>query len=934
MNAADSHLFNAAFIDDLYEAYLADPNEVSPEWRAYFAKVQDEDKNRAEIPHAPVQARFAALAKQSVPAFAMQQSSGIQDSDKVLKQNAVLRLVNYYRVLGHEAARLDPLEQHERPYIADLTLEAHGLSNADLDTVFNTGSFFGFEEAPLRKIIETLESIYCGTIGAEYMHLSDTRKKRWIQERLESAPISLKSGSGFDTECRLQILERLTAAEGLEHYLDRTYVGQKRFSLEGGESLIPLMDNAIQRAGGHGVKEIVIGMAHRGRLNVLVNIMGKSVKDLFSEFEGYVNPELSSGDVKYHQGYSSDVMTPGGPVHLALAFNPSHLEIINPVVEGSVRARQDRRGDMAHNEVLPILIHGDAAFSGQGVVMETLALSQTHGYKTGGTLHLVINNQIGFTTNPFDSRSTQYCTDVAKMVGAPIFHVNGDDPEAVIFIANLALDYRMAFNMDVVIDLVCYRRHGHNEVDEPFVTQPAMYGKIKQHASTPVRYAEHLVKEGVLSAEDAQNMAEQYRAALKARDKVMRRELTEFPYSVDWKPYLNTHWTDSTSTRISAEDYKRLGIKLSEYPEGFKLHRTVERLMSNRLSMANNEMPTDWGFAEGLAYARLIDAGFPIRLSGQDCGRGTFAHRHAVLHDQETGEKYIPLQNIKPDQSRFLVINSLLSEEAVLGFEFGYASSDPESLVIWEAQFGDFANGAQVVFDQFLSSSDAKWRRMCGLAVFLPHGYDGQGPEHSSARLERYLQLCAENNMQVCVPSTPAQFFHMICRQSMRPYRKPLIVMTPKSLLRDKRSTSPIEDFTDNEYRLIIDDAQIQEPKKVKRVLLCAGQVYFKLVDERASRGMDEDVAIVRIEQLYPFPRVDINHLIDRYGADKQWFWVQEEPRNQGAWRFLSARMPKEIDIRYAGRLSSASPAVGYMKIHQQQLEELLNQSFDLEYEG
>lgn len=932
MNSSDSILFNAAFIDTLYETFLSDPGQLGADWRAYFAKLQAEESG-LDIPHAPIQAHFAALAREGGATLTATENC-LEQAERVLKQNAVLRLINYYRVRGHEVADLDPLGLYKKPQLEDLNLEAQGLGAADLDTVFNTGSFFAFSEAPLRRIVSTLQQVYCGTIGAEYMHLSDTRKKRWLQERLEvelSRPHEM-----LGAECQLQILERLTAAEGLEHYLDKTYVGQKRFSLEGGESLIPLLDHAIQRGGERGVKEIVIGMAHRGRLNVLVNVMGKSTQALFSEFEGYVNPDLSSGDVKYHQGYSSDVMTPGGPVHLALAFNPSHLEIIGPVVEGSVRARQERRGDKAHNEVLPILIHGDAAFSGQGVVMETLNLSETHGYKTGGTLHIVVNNQIGFTTSdPFDSRSSLYCTDVAKMVRAPIFHVNADNPEAVIFVANLALDYRMAFNQDVVIDLICYRRKGHNEVDEPFVTQPMMYRKIKALPTLREHYAEKLVHEGVIEPAAAETLVHQYFAALKARDNVMRRQLTKFPYGVNWKPYLSGKWTDKADTALCYEDWQRLGARITQWPPHIRLHRTVERLMNNRRAMLAGEQPADWGFAETLAYARLLDAGYPVRLSGQDCARGTFAHRHAVLHDQTTGETYLPLQHVSEEQARFLVINSMLSEEAVLAFEFGYASSEPETLVIWEAQFGDFANGAQVVFDQFLSSSEAKWRRLCGLTVYLPHGYDGQGPEHSSARPERYLQLCAEDNMQVCVPSTPAQFFHLICRQMLRPCRKPLIVMTPKSLLRDKRSTSPREEFLDGEFHLVIDDADIADKQQVKRVLFCAGQVYFKLLDERARRGMTDSVAIVRVEQLYPFPRAALAQLVDAYGLNTvQWFWVQEEPRNQGAWRFIFARMPKELNLNYAGRLASASPAVGYMKIHQQQLDELLNQAFDLDYSG
>ena len=962
-----SHLFNGDFIEGLYEAYLENPNQVSATWRSYFERLQAEGNPRVDdVPHGPVRERFShpnnGIAAPTLPlpdstlgapvlhfmgetdetappSFARQAAMQVPHTALSLaaveKQNAVLRLINYYRVRGHEAAKIEPLHLRSPRKVSDLDPGYHHLTEADLDQVFSTGSFYGFRQGTLRDIHRTLKRVYCGTIGAEYMHITDTRKKRWIQKRLESR--LSKSSLNLDTECKLQILERLTAAEELERFLHTQYVGQKRFSLEGGESLIPLLDEAIQDAGKYGIKEVIIGMAHRGRLNVLVNILGKSSSELFSEFEGKYTDRGGSGDVKYHQGYSSDVMTPGGPVHLALAFNPSHLEIINPVVEGSVRARQERRHDKAHNEVLPLLIHGDAAFSGQGVVMETLNLSQTRGYKTGGTLHVIINNQIGFTTSePFDSRSTLHCTDVAKMVQAPIFHVNSDDPEAVIFVTHLALEYRMKFNMDVVIDLICYRRHGHNETDEPMATQPMMYQKILKHPTTPTLYAEKLVAEGVISAVDAENISHQYRAALKARDRVTKRKFESFEFGVNWKPYAGKRWTEPTAHPATAELLQRLASRLTTWPEDFVLHRTVEKIMTNRREMAAGNLPLDWGFAETLAYATLLEAGYPIRLSGQDSGRGTFAHRHAVLHNQSKPGTYLPLQHLSARQAPFLVINSLLSEEAVLGFEFGYASSEPESLVIWEAQFGDFANGAQVVFDQFLSSSEAKWGRLCGLTMYLPHGYDGQGPEHSSARLERYLQLCAEDNLQVCLPSTPAQFFHMIRRQMLRPYRKPLIVMTPKSLLRDKRSSSSLDELIHGQFEVLIDDHQVQ-PNKIKRLLLCAGQVYFKLLDAQREKGADE-IAIVRVEQLYPFPRASVAQLLEKYPDTKQWFWVQEEPRNQGAWRFVRARLletmqlPADIHVGYAGRLPSASPAVGYMKTHIQQEKELIEQAFDLEF--
>jgi len=956
MTQPSSHLFNAAFVDGLYEAFLENPSQVSPEWCSYFEQLQAQEAAH-DVPHLPILESYcrrgnganqdwtaspdvppppAALYAAHHSAPPVQFPHGMVSRNDVEKQNAVLRLINYYRVRGHEVAKIDPIGMKEINTVQDLDPSFHGLTESDMDKVFNCGSFFGFKEGKLHDIIAALEKIYCGSIGSEYMHIIDTHKKRWIQKRIETR---LMEGLSFDASIKKNILERLVASEGIETYLHTQYVGQKRFSLEGGESLIPLLDEVVQSGGKHGIKEVVIGMAHRGRLNVLVNVMGKSTKDLFLEFEGKVGgKDNGSGDVKYHQGYSSEVMTPGGPVHLTLAFNPSHLEIINPVVEGSVRARQERRHDKEHNQVLPILVHGDAAFAGQGVVMETLNLSQTRGYKTGGTVHVVINNQIGFTTSdPFEARSTLHCTDIAKLVQAPIFHVNGDDPEAVVYVAKLALDYRMKFNQDVVIDIVCYRRHGHNETDEPFATQPIMYSHIIKLATPPVLYAEQLVKENVISQTDYDNMVQNYRTALKAREMVTPRRLDKFEFGVNWKPFVGKKWTEPCDTSLSIETIQKLSTRLTMYPDDFQLHRTVERIMQNRKEMFAGNLPMDWGFAETLAYASLLEVGYPIRLSGQDCGRGTFAHRHAVLHNQLRRGTYLPLQHLSPKQAPFLVINSLLSEEAVLGFEFGYASSEPNSLVIWEAQFGDFANGAQVVFDQFISSSESKWQRLCGLAVFLPHGYDGQGPEHSSARLERYLQLCAEDNMQVCVPSTPAQFFHMIRRQMLRPYRKPLIVMTPKSLLRDKRSVSTLQDLTNGQFENVIDDIGIQNLDSVKRVLLCAGQVYFKLLDARREKGLEQEVAIIRIEQLYPFPRLIVEQLIKKYSNVKQWFWVQEEPRNQGAWRFVRARLMETMrlpnfSVSYAGRLPSASPAVGYYKVHHEQEKELLNQAFDLDF--
>ncbi|CAM9933672.1 unnamed protein product, partial [Phaeothamnion confervicola] len=830
---------NAPFLEELYETYLSDPNKLSSEWRAYFDTLQDDQSEvRRDVRHSEVRERMLAVAAnpKGAPVSLVR-----DDARNAAKQVAVLQLINAYRFRGHRQANLDPLNQYERPVVAELDPAFHGLTEVDMDVVFNTGSLQGPDQASLRDILDIVRTTYCGTIGAEYMHIVETSQKRWIQQRLEVC----RAQPDFDVAKRRTLLERVIAAGALEEYLHTKYVGQKRFSLEGGESTIALLDQMVEDAGRHGVQECVVGMAHRGRLNVLVNIVGKHPSKLFAEFEGKGPKETRSGDVKYHMGFSSDIQTPSGPVHLTLAFNPSHLEIIDPVVEGSVRARQDRREDNERNQVLALLIHGDAAFAGQGVVMETLNLSQTRGYMTGGTVHVIINNQIGFTTSdPLDSRSTLYCTDVAKMVQSPIFHVNGDDPEAVAMAARIALDFRMEFNKDVVVDVICYRKHGHSEADEPAATQPIMYQHIRNHPGVRRIYTDKLVAAGVIKPGDAEAMAARYIDALENNEVVSRPHASapDARYAINFDPFRGTNWRDATSTAISAERVKRLGERFNTVPENFTLHRAVTRVLADRQAMAAGEKPCDWGFAETLAYATLLSEACPVRISGQDSARGTFFHRHAVIHDQKTGETYLPLQNLSADQADFLVINSTLSEEAVLGFEYGYASAEPNSLVIWEAQFGDFANGAQVVIDQFIASSEEKWGRYCGLVLLLPHGYDGQGPEHSSARLERYLQLCAEDNMQVCYPTTPAQMFHMLRRQQVRPYRKPLIVMSPKSLLRHRLSVSPLADITHGQFQAVIDEVDKLEKSRVKRVLACSGKVYFDLLEARREHGI-EDVA-------------------------------------------------------------------------------------------
>jgi len=780
----------------------------------------------------------------------------------------------------------------------------------------------------LSDILKTLQQTYCRSIGAEYMHINETAQKRWLQQRLELN----KATPDFSADKRRHILRGIVAASKLEEYLHSKYVGQKRFSLEGGESLIPLLEELVQHAGDYSVREVVIGMAHRGRINVLVNIVGKRPADLFQEFEGK-NNSLGSGDVKYHLGYSSDIDTSSGAVHLTLAFNPSHLEIIDPVVEGSVRARQERRKDLSRDLVLPIIIHGDAAFSGQGVVMETFNLSQTRGYTTGGTIHIIVNNQIGFTTSdPLDSRSTLYCSDVAKMVQAPIFHVNGDDPEALVFAGQLALDYRMEFNHDIVIDLVCYRRHGHSEADEPAATQPLMYQRIRQHAGIQKLYSESLIREGVVSPGELQAMEEDYLAALDRGQIVVKEAPDEVKdeYRIDFDPFRGTGWRAPATTGLERERVQRLGERFTSLPEGFTLHTSVSRIIENRRAMSRGEHPLDWGFAETLAYASLVEEGYPVRISGQDSARGTFFHRHAVLHNVANGNTYLPLQHIAQNQAHFLIINSILSEEAVLSFEYGYSSSEPNALVIWEAQFGDFGNNAQVVIDQFISSCEAKWGRYCGLVMFLPHGYDGQGPEHSSARLERYLQLCAEDNMQVCIPSTPAQMFHLLRRQVLRPYRKPLVVMTPKSLLRHKLSTSSLEEVCEAGYRLVIDDIDPLDPNSVIRVLFCSGKVYYDLLETRRANHI-QDIAILRLEQLYPFPKPEVEALLRRYPNAKDVVWVQEEPRNQGAWSYLLSHLhlfgclEQAQMLLLAARPNSASPAVGYLTKHLEQQQRIVS---------
>ena len=935
-NAIPSCLYsgNAWFVEELYEAYLSKPESIDKEWRDYFDSLQDGALGK-DIAHTPVKQAYANAAKHRHYG-AINLNAPAADTVSHQKQTSVLQLINAHRFNGHRQSDLDPLKQYQRPNIPELDPAFHGLTEEDMDKTFNTGSLFAPDEITLREIIHIIKKTYCGPIGAEYMHINETEQKRWIQKRLEECLAT----PNFDKEKRIRILDRVIDANALEEYLHTKYVGQKRFSLEGGESLIPLVDEIIQSSGSQNVKEIVIGMAHRGRLNVLVNAIGKKPSELFDEFEGKTIDKIKgSGDVKYHMGYSSDISTPGGSVHLTLSFNPSHLEIIDPVVEGSVRSRQDRRVDHAHNEVLPVLIHGDAAFAGQGVIMETFNLSQTRGYTTGGTIHIIVNNQIGFTTSdPLDSRSSLYCTDVAKMVQAPIFHVNGDDPEAVVLVTKIALDFRMEFNKDVVIDMICYRKHGHSEADEPMATQPIMYQHVRNHPGVRKLHTDKLIAEGVITQEEADAIAKEYIDSLESNQGVAgtHAEHANPKYLIDYSRFIGTKWDHPVSTTISESAVTKLTDAITTIPDDFELNPAVDKIIEARKKMGAGEMLMDWGYAETMAYAALLNDGYPIRISGQDSGRGTFFHRHAVIHNMKDGRTHLPLQHIKQGQPSFLVINSTLSEEAVLAYEYGYSSAEPNALVIWEAQFGDFANGAQVVFDQFISSCEAKWGRYCGLTVLLPHSYDGQGPEHSSARLERYLQLCAEENMQVCFPSTPAQMFHMLRRQLLRPYRKPLIVMSPKSLLRRKLSASPVDDLINGHFHTVIDEIDDLDKTNITRLLVCSGKVYFDLLEQRRESEI-KNIAIARIEQLYPFPREDVKAVIDSYPNLKEVVWVQEEPKNQGSWYYMQSRgtmigcLSDKHTFGYAGRFYSASPATGLMPIHLAQQKQLVADALQLD---
>ncbi|MXP56286.1 2-oxoglutarate dehydrogenase E1 component [Pantoea sp. Mhis] len=921
---------NQSYIEQLYEDFLNDPNSVDNIWRKLFQQLSISDTEPEQF-HSTVREYFRSIAKNT-----NRYITNLTGPTTHSKQIKVLQLIDAFRFYGHQNANLDPLGLWKREIVSNLNLAYHGLTSDNLKEIFNVGSF-NMDREPMKLIdlYTDLQQIYCGSIGAEYMHINNVEEKHWIQQRLESG--IGRSINIFSVEEKKIFLKELIAADGLEKYLGTKFPGAKRFSLEGGDSLIPMLREIIRYAGKNDIHEIVLGMAHRGRLNVLVNVLGKTPQDLFDEFSGKYKEQLGTGDVKYHMGFSSDIITDeGGLVHLSLAFNPSHLEIVAPVVMGSVRARIDHLFDSNTKDILPITIHGDAAVIGQGVIQETLNMSQTRGYEIGGTIRIVINNQIGFTTsNLKDSRSTPYCTDIGKMICAPIFHVNADDLEAVIFVTRLALEYRNKFKRDIFIDLVCYRRQGHNEADEPSATQPIMYQKIKMHPIPYQIYAKQLEIKKLITTENVIEMVNIYRNALDKGNCVVSECRPMNVNWYNWIPHLNHLWDKDYPEKIDIKYLQKLACYISSIPDEIKMQLQVSKIYKDRKNMAQGNKAFDWGSAENLAYATLLDKGISIRLSGEDSSRGTFFHRHAVIHNQYDGSTYVPLQHIRNGQGRFEIWDSVLSEEAVLAFEYGYSTSKPFVLTIWEAQFGDFANGAQVVIDQFISSGAQKWRQMCGLVMLLPHGYEGQGPEHSSARLERYLQLCAEQNMMVCIPSTPSQIYHLLRFQALnKNTRCPLIIITPKSLLRHPLAISSLEELASGYFHPVINEIDNLESNKIKRIIFCSGKIYYELLEQRRKKKLFE-IAIIRIEQLYPFPDQVVRDILQDYAHVKDFIWCQEEPLNQGAW-YCSQHHFREVipfgaSLRYAGRPPSASPAVGYMSIHQEQQKTLVNDALNFD---
>ena len=921
-----SHLSagHAAYLETLYEIYLTTPENLSKEWSDFFSNLPSEQGRNGEISHQSIINEFKNLSRGAV--------SAKEEIDE--RQGKVIRLIQSYRNRGHQEATLDPLDMMDRNPIEDLKIEFHGLSEDDLDTEFYTDTFnSGSKKSSLKNILDDLRRIYCGNIGIEYNYIMNSNERRWFQKKFES---KIESYS-FSKDEKLHIYERLNSAEGLAKYLAAKYPGMKRFGIDGSESLVPLVDAVIQNCGSLGANQICFGMAHRGRLNLLVNVLGKFPADLFSAFDESGELEgANTGDVKYHLGFSSNINTPGGEVHVSLNNNPSHLEIVDPVVLGSVRARQDRLDDNDRKKVVPVLLHGDASFSGQGVVMESLQMSQTRGFNVGGAIHIIVNNQIGFTTsNKNDARSTDYSTDVAKMIQAPVIHVNGDDPEMVIKAVKIACKYREKFHKDVVIDLFCYRRRGHNEADDPSATQPSMYKKIAKHPSVLNQYQEKLMSEGFITKESALNIKNNYRESLEA-GKTVAKSLSDHSNNslwFDWTDYMDVLWWPKVDTSYNAKKFTSLGRKVCEVPDSFQLGNQALKIFNDRKKMTDGSLDINWGYAESMAYASLLQEGYPIRITGQDVRRGTFSHRHACVFDKDSGEDFIPLSKIaKENNIRFDIYDSLLSEEAVLAFEYGYSATWPTGLTIWEAQFGDFVNGAQVVIDQFIVSAQHKWERLSGLVMLLPHGYEGQGPEHSSARIERFLQLCASENIQVCIPSSPSQIFHLLRRQAIRKMRTPLVVISPKSLLRNPKATSSLKDLTKGSFKCVIDD-EVKNKPSITKVVLCSGKVFYDLKDRQNSEQKD-NIAIVRIEQLYPFPYDDLEEVLMKYNNVKDIVWCQEEPQNQGAWfshrhrlqRVLD-RLGKDKEITLVSRPPAAAPAVGMMKLHLEQQSNLVTEA-------
>ncbi|MEE3608737.1 2-oxoglutarate dehydrogenase E1 component [Avibacterium paragallinarum] len=910
---------NQSYIEELYENYLQDPHSVDESWQQIFDKLPKH--TIVEQAHSPVRQYLKRLARDN-------NAEGVSVIDPKVSARLVkvLQWVNAHRNRGHLHADLDPLKIWQRMDAPTLDYKFYGFTDEDLDEVFDVGGYvYNKEQISLRELTSSLKNTYCGTIGLEFMHVNDLEARKWLQSKVEN----LLNKPLFNRDEQLKFLEELTAADGLERYLGAKFPGAKRFSLEGSDAFILLMKEIIRHSGRNGIKEIVMGMAHRGRLNLLVNVLGKKPAELFDEFAGKHQGD-GTGDVKYHQGFSSDFMTDDGIVHLVLAFNPSHLEIVNPVVLGSVRARQTRLNDIERSQVLPITVHGDSAVAGQGVVQETLNMSATRGYSVGGTIRIVINNQIGFTTsNPHDTRSTEYSTDIAKMIEAPVIHVNGDDPEAVAYAARMAVEFRNKFKRDIFIDLVSYRRHGHNEADEPSVTQPLMYERIKRHPTPRKVYADRLIESNVIDEAYSLELMNNYRDALDNGDCVVPEWRERDVEAADWMKFLSKEWSDYNGN-FDEQRFTDLALKVCEYPENHLLHSRVKKIYDDRRLMAKGEKLFDWGMAETMAYATLLDEGYNVRLSGEDAGRGTFFHRHSVLHNQKNGTVYTPLTQLHNQQGHFEVWDSVLSEEAVLAYEYGYATTMPKTLTLWEAQFGDFANVAQVVIDQFISSGEQKWGRMCGLVMLLPHGYEGQGPEHSSARLERYLQLCAQQNMQVCIPSTPAQIYHLLRRQMLRRVRRPLIVITPKSLLRHPLAISTKSELVNGIYQNVIGEIDSLDPKQVRRVVMCSGKVYYDLLEQRRKNNQT-DIAIIRVEQLYPYPHEEMKNALLPYQHVTDYVWCQEEPQNQGAWycsqhNFISS-LPENGKLRYVGREASASPAVGYLALHNEQQRALVTEA-------